>query len=197
MTQKNLSTSENIIHYRQRKGLTQQELAELCQLSVRTIQRIEAATVDPRLHTLKVIAEALEVSMETFIQPLEKRDRNSLVALHLSSLAYFVFPFGGNVIGPLIFWIFKKDKVDHLNSQGKDLLNAQISYSIYQLFFFLVMINYVLGRVFSSWKVLVSIVFIPFGILLCLGIVLPLMKAYKLHLGKEVRPYPLKINFIR
>ncbi|MEM6523665.1 MAG: helix-turn-helix domain-containing protein [Bacteroidota bacterium] len=197
MIQKNLSISENIIHYRKIKGLTQEELANLCQLSVRTIQRMEAASVDPRLHTLKVIASALEVSMDTFVQPLEKKDRNSLVALHLTSLAYFVFPFGGNIIGPLIFWIFKKDKVDHVYSQGKDLMNAQISYSIYQLLCFLVTIKFSAGRVFSSWITLVSIVFIPSGLLLCLVIVLPLIKAYRLHLGKEIRPYPLKIKFIR
>ncbi|MGD1957655.1 MAG: DUF4870 domain-containing protein [Fulvivirga sp.] len=37
------------------------------------------------------------------------------MALHLSTLAYFIFPFGGNVIGPLIFWVYKKDSINHVD----------------------------------------------------------------------------------
>ncbi len=33
---------------RQQKGLTQERLAELCEVSPRTIQRIESGEVDPR-----------------------------------------------------------------------------------------------------------------------------------------------------
>ncbi len=43
------------------KGLTQEDLAERTQLSVRTIQRIEKGEVDPRTYTLNLLAEALKV----------------------------------------------------------------------------------------------------------------------------------------
>jgi len=42
------------------KGLTQEELAELCGINIRTIQRIESGEVKPRLHTLKAIARQLQ-----------------------------------------------------------------------------------------------------------------------------------------
>ncbi|RZJ66161.1 MAG: helix-turn-helix domain-containing protein [Flavobacterium sp.] len=37
------------------KGMTQSELAEKCNISLRTIQRIESADVMPRSHTVKLI----------------------------------------------------------------------------------------------------------------------------------------------
>jgi len=37
-----------VIELRQQKGLTQEQLAELCEVSARTIQRIESGEVDPR-----------------------------------------------------------------------------------------------------------------------------------------------------
>lgn len=42
------------------KGLTQGELAERCNLSLRTIQRIESAEVMPRSYTIKLIFESLD-----------------------------------------------------------------------------------------------------------------------------------------
>lgn len=42
------------------KGLTQTELAQKCNLSLRTIQRIEATEVTPRSYTLKLIFKNLE-----------------------------------------------------------------------------------------------------------------------------------------
>ena len=48
-----------IVELRQAKGLTQTELASSCNLSLRTIQRIEASEVTPRAYTIKQIFEAL------------------------------------------------------------------------------------------------------------------------------------------
>ena len=46
---------KKIFELRQSKGLTQTELAENCNLSLRTVQRIEAAEVTPRIYTIKAI----------------------------------------------------------------------------------------------------------------------------------------------
>jgi len=45
---------------RQARGLTQTELAESCQLGIRTIQRIESAEVTPRSYTIKMIFSCLD-----------------------------------------------------------------------------------------------------------------------------------------
>ncbi len=53
-----------ILELRREKGLTQEELVEQCNISVRTIQRIEAGDVTPRAHTIKMILAALDRDLE-------------------------------------------------------------------------------------------------------------------------------------
>lgn len=59
-----MKTGELIRQLRQKKGITQEELAARTEISVRTIQRIESGEVDPRAYTLQTIATALEVNFE-------------------------------------------------------------------------------------------------------------------------------------
>ena len=49
---------------------------------------------------------------------------------HLSALATFVLPVAGNIIGPLIIYMIKKDEYEFVNDQGKEVLNFQITWSI-------------------------------------------------------------------
>jgi transcriptional regulator with XRE-family HTH domain len=51
---------QKISELRKAKGLTQEELVEKCNISVRTIQRIETGEVTPRSYTVKTILAALE-----------------------------------------------------------------------------------------------------------------------------------------
>jgi uncharacterized Tic20 family protein len=48
---------------------------------------------------------------------------------HLSALAGFVIPFG-NIIGPLVFWLIKKNEFAFVDDQGKEALNFQITTSL-------------------------------------------------------------------
>jgi transcriptional regulator with XRE-family HTH domain len=57
MQQPNLG--KKIAKLRKAKGLTQEELVEKCNLSVRTLQRIESGEVMPRSYTIKLIFSAL------------------------------------------------------------------------------------------------------------------------------------------
>jgi transcriptional regulator with XRE-family HTH domain len=56
---KNLDFGKKIVEVRKAKGLTQDEVAERCKVSTRTIQRIESGEVAPRAFTIKAISEAL------------------------------------------------------------------------------------------------------------------------------------------
>jgi len=58
MEQPNLG--KRISELRKAKGLTQEELAEQCKISARTLQRIESGVVTPRAYTVKVIYAALK-----------------------------------------------------------------------------------------------------------------------------------------
>jgi transcriptional regulator with XRE-family HTH domain len=52
-----------IIELRKEKGLTQEELVDKCNISVRTLQRIEAGEVTPRDYTIKTILAALDYDL--------------------------------------------------------------------------------------------------------------------------------------
>lgn len=54
-----------ISELRKQKGLTQEELVNLCNINVRTIQRIEAGEVTPRSFTLKTILHALGEDLDS------------------------------------------------------------------------------------------------------------------------------------
>ena len=63
-TMKQPELGKRISEMRKAKGLTQEELVELCNLNVRTIQRIEAGEVTPRSYTIKALFEALGAQLE-------------------------------------------------------------------------------------------------------------------------------------
>ena len=106
---------------RKKKGLTQEELAIRCGVNVRSIQRIEAGTVSPRVATLKLIGAELDYEI-----PFDENDDTKfwLLTLHLSN--FLTIP-----IFPLIIWALKKDENPEIDRQGKDVINFQISMLIY------------------------------------------------------------------
>src|SRR6187402_580485 len=56
---------KKISELRRAKGLTQEELVEKCNINVRTIQRIEAGEVVPRMYTVKTIFAALDFDLNS------------------------------------------------------------------------------------------------------------------------------------
>lgn len=56
---KRLDFGKKLIEVRKEKGLTQLEVAEMCKITTRTIQRIETGVVRPRTFTIKLISETL------------------------------------------------------------------------------------------------------------------------------------------
>ena len=61
---------------RKRKGLTQMELSDKTNISIRTIQRIEKDAVEPSLNSLKRISEVLEFNF------LKIKSRNSMTFIN-------------------------------------------------------------------------------------------------------------------
>lgn len=60
----------------------------------------------------------------------ERQGHTIAMLCHLSSLIlYLGIPFG-NVLGPLIFWLVKKDEFEFVDDQGKEALNFQITVSL-------------------------------------------------------------------
>ena len=57
---------------RLKKGMTQQQLADDCGITLRTIQRIENGEVKPSLHSLNTISRVLEADLSSFVQQSSK-----------------------------------------------------------------------------------------------------------------------------
>ena len=53
-------------------------------------------------------------------------------ACHLASFAGVMIPFG-NILGPLIVWATKKGTSSFVDEQGKESLNFQISWTVYEI----------------------------------------------------------------
>ena len=122
---------------RKEKGLTQEELAIRCGVNVRSIKRIEAGTVSPRMATLKLIGAELDYEI-----PFDENDDTKfwLLTLHLSN--FISIP-----IFPLIIWAMKKDENPEIDRQGKDVINFQISMMIY-LFVSALLVFVIVGIIF-------------------------------------------------
>jgi uncharacterized Tic20 family protein len=109
-----------VAELRQQKGLTQEQLAELCEVSPRTIQRIESGEVDPRAYTLHCLGEALEFD---FGEENTANENLWLTLLHLSSVICLL-------IVPLLLWSWKKNKSYKIDQHGRLVLNFQITMTL-------------------------------------------------------------------
>jgi transcriptional regulator with XRE-family HTH domain len=79
MDQKNITEIARLVkENRVLKNYTQQELAELTGISLRSIQRIENAEVSPRLYTLNVLKGCLDFTVESGHQVIDITAKASL-----------------------------------------------------------------------------------------------------------------------
>ncbi len=116
----------NLLKYREKLNLTQEELAEKSGISVRTIQRIEAGA-NLKGHTLNAIAKALDISKEQLTEKdIEEKMNFQLIKLiNFSSLPFIIIPLA-NIIVPAIIMYFKKE----YNLLTKQLITIQIMWSL-------------------------------------------------------------------
>ena len=61
---------------------------------------------------------------------LSKDERTWAMLCHFSTYIGFIFPFG-NIIVPLIIWLSKREDLPLVEDQGREVLNFQISMTIY------------------------------------------------------------------
>ncbi|MFC1677122.1 DUF4870 domain-containing protein [Planctomycetota bacterium] len=101
---------------------------------------------------------------------------------HLAGLAAYVFPFGGNIILPLILWQIKKDQYPFVDSQGKEAVNFQISVTIY--------------AIATAPLFLICVGPFLFAAICLAAMVLLIIAAIKANNGEAYR-YPLTIRFIK
>ena len=196
----NKDLAQKIRVLRNRKGYSQEELAEKTGLSLRTIQRIENGKTEPRGDSLKRLAIVFEVSPDEIVDWTIQEDKGFLVAFNLSALSFLFFPILG-ILVPLIIWISKKDKIRNLNEMAKDLLNFQITWTIC---FFIGYIFIIIGTVLKISHSLTSgmttsmlfFTMLLWGIMYLFNLIIVIMNAIRVNNGKMVNYFP-KINFLK
>ena len=115
-------------------------------------------------------------------QGITQQEKTLAMVCHLLGFAGYVFWFFGNILGPLILWLVKKDTSEFVDDQGKESLNFQISITIYGL-----------------GAGVLSLVFIGLPLLFAIGIfdiVMIIIAAVQANSGVRYR-YPLCIRFIK
>ena len=100
-----------------------------------------------------------EQSQQIESQP-NKDERTWAMLCHFSALCMFIFPFG-NILAPLIIWLIKKEEMSFVEDQAKEVLNFQISMTIYLLIsgilcFILIGIPFVIGL--GIFNVIITII---------------------------------------
>ena len=108
---------------------------------------------------------------------------------HLSSFASFIVPLG-NILGPLVVWILRKDQLPQVDMHGKAALNFNISITVYAA----------IGIAISAALMLVLIgfllIFVVIAALFIWWMVATVVAAAKAGSG-EFWDYPLSIRFLR
>lgn len=115
------------------------------------------------------------------INYINSEERTVSMLCHLSALSGGFIPFG-NIIGPLIFWLIRKDQYPEVDRQGKDALNFQISMTLWMIVS-AILILLVIG----------IFVLIALGVL---NLVMIIVASVKSNNGERFK-YPLSIEFIK
>ena len=100
---------------------------------------------------------------------------------HLTALSGVIIPFG-NIVGPLIVWLIKKNEMPFVDDQGKESLNFQITVTI--------------AGIVSIVLCAVVIGFLLIPVVALGALVFTIIAAVKANKGEAYR-YPLTIRLIK
>jgi len=122
----------------------------------------------------------------------ERTERNWATACHLAALLVFTpVPFG-NIVGPLIVWLVKRNEMPAVDEQGKESLNFQISLTLYLLIaaaITLPLCFFLVGFLLLPFLILLAILLPVLGTIFCI------IGAVKASDGTPYR-YPLTLRLI-
>ncbi|WP_224995281.1 helix-turn-helix domain-containing protein [Cesiribacter sp. SM1] len=190
------SLSKNLIYQRKLKGYSQEKLAELSGVTVRTIQRIERGDVNSHMNTLKLLADALEVDIQALL-PLENPKEEAiqtkwLLLLHSVPLLGSLIPLV-NILIPIFIWIHKREDNPIYDRHGRAVINFQLTITL--LFLLGLMGFFIFPLMGEGAGVFFSIVGIYFGAII-FNVVFIVLNIF-LVLRSRRMFYPIAIPFLR
>ena len=125
------------------------------------------------------------MSTEVPQEPLGQQEKDSRLygmLCHLLALTMLIGIPLGNILGPLVIWLIKKDMYPFVDDQGKESLNFQISMTIY--------------AIVSGILMFVLIGFLLLPAVIIIDIVLVIIALIQANQGVAYR-YPLTIRFFK
>ena len=165
--------------YREKNNLTQTVLAKKSGLSLRTIQRIENGNT-PKGFTLKSLAKALEINPENLLN--KKIDLEKIKIINISTLSFFIIPFGNIILPAILTFISKNEKTKSL---GKDILSIQIIWTI------TTSILLIISPFIQRWLLInIPLLIVVLIILICINIFITFKNAISLTNKSELHIKP-------
>ncbi len=114
---------------------------------------------------------------------MSESERSWCIGLHLSGLSGIIFGWAlAHILAPLVLWLIKRADSPVIDATGKEVLNFQISYSIY--------------LAVAGLLCFVFIGFLLFPVLFIAWLTLIIVATVKTSNGEEYR-YPGIIRFFR
>ena len=110
-----------------------------------------------------------------------KDERTWAMLCHFSTYIGFIFPFG-NIIVPLIIWLSKREDLPLVEDQGREVLNFQISMTIYFI------ISGILCIILIGIPIVIGLIIFDF--------IITIVAAISANDGKYYR-YPINLKLIK
>jgi hypothetical protein len=77
------------------------------------------------------------ISISVIIMEIDKDARTWATICHLSALIMLVGVPLGNILGPLVVWLAKRQENEFVDDQGKEALNFQITFTLCEIVLFI------------------------------------------------------------
>ena len=111
----------------------------------------------------------------------DKPTRDMAMLAHLASFVGFVFPFG-NVLGPLVLWLAKRDESPFIAEHARRQLNLQITLSL---------------AAFASMILMFLLIgFLTILVVAAAGVYFPIMAAMAAQRG-EMYEFPYTLDLVK
>ena len=115
-------------------------------------------------------------------EELTKEDRNMAMLCHLTSFATVVGIPLGNIVGPLVVWLIKREQSSFVDWHGKESINFQISVTIY--------------AIISAILILAVVGFALLPLTIVFAFIMVIMATMRANDGLR-HQYPLTMRFIK
>ena len=125
-------------------------------------------------------------------EALTKEYRNMAMLCHLAAFATVVGIPLGNIVGPLVVWLIKREQSSFVDWHGKESINFQISVTIYGIVGGILIVLGITGGILAP--ALIGLVLLPLTLLF--AFIMVIVATMRANDGLPHR-YPLTMRFIK